>query len=58
MYFSKTHDFETVDEYHKYLPKKYITPGLNLECMCVQPACVNYGQMKVVPLGIGTFNIN
>ena len=57
-YYTKTHDFETVSEYHKYLPKKYIAPGLNMEGMCVNPRCVNYGKMKVIPLGLGQFNIS
>ena len=57
-YFAKTHDFETVSEYKKYLPKKYITPGLNLEVMCVNPNCIEYGETKVKPLGTGLFDVN
>ena len=57
-YFSKTHDFETVPEYHKYLPKKYILPGLDLEAMCVHPNCIEYGKLKVIPMGTGHHNVN
>lgn len=57
-YYSKTHDFETVAEYKKYLPKKYIMPGINFEAMCVNPQCVEYGKLKVQPKGSGHFNIN
>lgn len=57
-YYTKTHDFETVEEYKKYLPKKYIMPGMNLECMCVNPDCIEYGEPKVKPLGTGHFDIN
>ena len=57
-YYSKTHDFETVKEYKKYLPKKYIMPGINLEVMCVNPNCLEYGKSRVVPLGTGQFEIN
>ena len=55
-YHTKSHDFETVGEYRKYMPKKYITPGFNVEAMCVHPECVNYGKEKVIPLGTGHFN--
>lgn len=57
-YYSKTHDFETVAEYKKYLPKKYIMPGLNIEAMCVNPLCIEYGKLKVRPFNTGHFNIN
>lgn len=57
-YYTKTHDFETAHEYHKYMPKKYITPGLVIECMCVNPKCINYGKLKVIPLGTGHHNLN
>ena len=58
VYYSKSHDFETVSEYHKYMPKKQILPGLNLEAMCVHPRCIEYGKVKVLPQGTGHFNIN
>src|SRR3990167_2507403 len=57
-YLSKTHDFETAQEYHKYMPRKHITPGITLEGMCVNFDCVNYGKTKVIPLGTGFFKLN
>ena len=57
-WYTKTHDFETIKEYKKYLPKKYILPGLNLNCMCVNPNCVEYGKAKVVPKGSGHFDVD
>ena len=57
-YYSKTHDFETIKEYKRYLPKKYIMPGLNIEAMCVNPDCLNYGEERVIPFGTGEFDMN
>ena len=57
-YYSKTHDFETVSHYKKYLPTKYIMPGLNFEALCVNPKCVEYGKSRVHPMGTGHFNIS